>query len=280
MQILSDLKNDLVERFSNIFISAYILSFFAWNWKIPIALFFLKTIDVKAEGYVSYFDLITQVLRKPLCFWAPFIFAVAYTLAMPIIRRAVLWYQAIMKARSLKEVNKVLSYATVPMSKYIDKINELETKKRRLEQVIASESISLDEIKSLNLEISNLKRQNESNEASIQLWQKSLDTALLNGSWVLEYKRINSSLEEVVESKKLEIRDGEVSEISGIDRQIERVFRITHFFIHPSGSYVYFLLQSNNYADASVFLSGGITEGLKELRMTSHLGMPYLFTKA
>src|SRR5216684_1485708 len=86
MEKINEIVNSIKERLSNPFIFSFLVAWFTYNWKIPVALIWYSQPELKADGYNGFFDLIGKQALTTNSVVYPIGFAVAYILFNPLIR--------------------------------------------------------------------------------------------------------------------------------------------------------------------------------------------------
>jgi hypothetical protein len=132
MDKVSDFFKELKERVSNPLILSFIISWLIWNWKIPIALLFYKPIDLRADHYDSFIDLIKKNNVNGYHFWCAVLFAICYTLLYPIVKQGVLIVGTFFDKHGTSYSLKYVKSAVVP---FIDIIKERDEKQKLYDQV-------------------------------------------------------------------------------------------------------------------------------------------------
>lgn len=81
---LSEVLENSRERFTNPLFYSFVISWCAFNWKVPVGLIWYTSTEIKDLGYETVFDFVGQNITAP--FWAPFGIAILYTLLSPLFR--------------------------------------------------------------------------------------------------------------------------------------------------------------------------------------------------
>lgn len=89
METVKEFWNEFKERVSSPFFASFIISWVIFNYPIIIGLLFYKQPELKADGYVSYLDLINQCYNSWNMIWYPLITATAYTLILKELLRII-----------------------------------------------------------------------------------------------------------------------------------------------------------------------------------------------
>lgn len=94
METLKDFFSDLKDRISNPFVSSFVISWLILNYQIVIALFFYKQVELRADGYTSYLDVIASCYNLNTMIKYPLGIAALYTFVVPFFTGAVKIFQA------------------------------------------------------------------------------------------------------------------------------------------------------------------------------------------
>lgn len=239
MEKLLDFFKNLQQRFSNPLIFSFCISWLFVNWKIPVALLSYNS----AVGSGVQHELINQVaelLSEDGTYSYPLLLAVTYTFLGPIAFNLIsgfnLWAEKWGDGLNLWISNGW----KVPFSKYFKFRKEYEKRSKILEDILASEQVSLKEQETIKSELFRAKEEiirlkNENlNSSTVIANLGNLD--LISGNW----KRKSISNVGVVDEQLLEVMNSNVYIRSGV--RTEQKYQIQSFFYNSTNRTVRFML--------------------------------------
>jgi hypothetical protein len=148
MDSIKEFLKSIEERFSNPFILAYIISWLAWNWEIPITLAFQTNSELIKLGYKSFENFIQIfIYNHPWRFYLlPILSASIFTAGMPWLKAVIYWVQTkadVVKDRWWIDATKE---SKVPMERYLTMRSQIKAKSDILENIIDTESSSQEKL--------------------------------------------------------------------------------------------------------------------------------------
>lgn len=240
MEKINEFVKELKGRISNPFFSSFIISWLAYNWKIPIGLIFMTTNDLLKESYTSYFTLISNEISKHNSIKYPFLAAIIYTLGYPFLKEFLLVFNSAIQSVGSLGIKKFSSFGMISLNKYFLLRDTYEVRSKLLEKTIQEESKFLQLNESLKNDL--LKEQTEKNKLINEKQQLEYFSTpkFLNGEW--EFLVQNNLLKE---NKTLLISDGTVSEIWNQVRDKKVIGRIQNFHYNNKTNEIFFYLNTN-----------------------------------
>lgn len=144
MDSIKEFFKSIEERFSNPFILAFLLSWMAWNWSIPVTLGFEDSWSLKGLGYSSYEAYIVDYINKyPYKFYLlPTLSAFLFTLGMPWLKAFIYRIQTMADIKKDEWWIDDTKESSVPMERYLSMRAQVLEKSKVLEQIIDTETSS------------------------------------------------------------------------------------------------------------------------------------------
>ena len=192
MEKINEIVNSIKERLSNPFIFSFLVAWFTYNWKIPVALIWYSHSELKAEGYNGFFDLIgkqaltTNSIVYPLCF------AVAYILFNPLIRNLITAFNAWMTKWGSELFFNISKDSKVPTSKFLVLRNRYNNLNKELENVIKGESLYLERSGNLEKRNADLMKQIDILNVDLTNFSQVFNVEFLNGKWEIAVAKLSS----------------------------------------------------------------------------------------
>lgn len=98
---ISEILDDLKNRFASRFIFSYTIAWLLFNWKITIALLWYDKTQIEAEGCKSIFEFISDQLEITSNGWEVLCAALIYTFVLPISKSIInVWDEIILVLRN------------------------------------------------------------------------------------------------------------------------------------------------------------------------------------
>jgi hypothetical protein len=176
METLKDFFASLKERFSSPLFSSFVITWLILNWKIPVALFFYKPADLKADKVDSYIQLINEHINKPYIFKWPLIAAICYTLFYPIIRHLIKLFYAYIDRVGNDLYLTINKTGKISVEKYISLRERYLKNIEDLRKIIEQEEI-------LRKTVDTLNQHNEIANKDLKDWRSRNNIESLNGKW-------------------------------------------------------------------------------------------------
>ncbi|ANE51088.1 hypothetical protein SY85_11830 [Flavisolibacter tropicus] len=211
------------------------------NWQIPIGLLFYKSNDLKADGYLSYIDLINKAGTPNKVFWQPFGLALAYTFGYPIIKNVIQAVHAWAKTWGTNLNLRITKTGKVSVSKYIQLRDNYIERTHLLEQVLEKESEYLKENESLKTTHLELTHTANENQSWINRWRRLNNIGLMNGQWSVTMQNEENKF---TLSYVIFIDGGAISQLDESTKQTEYVSSIENFHCNPDTQEIIFVLMS------------------------------------
>ena len=89
MEKISEVWGNIKDRLTNPLLFSFFCSWLIFNWEIPVSLIWYDSEQIKVSGHNSIFQFIHCKLNKEHSFLYPILFAIFYTLLIPIIRNGI-----------------------------------------------------------------------------------------------------------------------------------------------------------------------------------------------
>lgn len=159
MDKISEIFNNIKDRLSNPFIFSFLISWLVYNWRIPVALFWFDEKQISANGCSSIFEFIADDWKRNGYFWTPLFIGLGYTFLFPIFKNLISAFQT-WTLKWGEEWNLSISKGSkISLEKYLTLRESYIKEQKKLEELISSESIFINELesKSQELEESNEK---------------------------------------------------------------------------------------------------------------------------
>ncbi len=183
MDKFSDFFKSIRERLSSPLISSFIIAWLIANWKIPIGLFFYKFLELKTDGYNSYFDLVTKNTNAWLNLYLPLIIAGCYTFLFPFLRNLILIFNEWIETWGNNQRLKISKERFVSISYLMDQKLEYDKSAKKLLETIQSINQTEGENTRLNGENLDFKQRNRLLEAEINSYKSRASIKTFTGDW-------------------------------------------------------------------------------------------------
>lgn len=187
MDKISEILNNIKDRFSNPLIFSFVCAWLVFNWEITVALLWYDTKEIRAEGCQSIFEFIRDYLRRKDTLTYPILFALIYTFLFPIIKNIVSAFNTWTIKWGENWDLLISKGANVPYEKYLKLRESYFNKMEVLEDIISSENKYIEENGKLN------DRVIELSQINVEIKNKILDlendaesvfnVTFLNGYW-------------------------------------------------------------------------------------------------
>lgn len=155
MEKLSSIVDAIKERLTNPLFLSFLISWFCWNWQIPVALFWFDTKQLYSTANWNYVDYV----RSQLDNWSiivPVLFALGYTFGMPLLMNRVRQFNAWIVKKGNDLVFKESQESKVSFENYYTVLHRNEEKARKLEEMIENQNnlrTSYDKSQKQNVEL-------------------------------------------------------------------------------------------------------------------------------
>jgi len=177
---ISEISNSIKERLSNPFIFSFILSWLLWNWKITVGLLWYDYYQLKADGYDTYFKLISTEVGKDGSFCYPFWVSIGITLAAPVLKTGFHLFNAFIIKNGNKAYFEITGKASVSAEKYFEAKQEADRLHNRMSNAITNEGKFKQKYED---EVVRNKQLSESHKVETAM----TESAFLNGRWELHH---------------------------------------------------------------------------------------------
>lgn len=197
MDSIKEFFKSIEERFSNPFILAFLLTWMAWNWSIPITLGFENSWSLRRLGYSSYEAYIIDYINKYPCkfYLLPVLSALLFTLGMPWLRAFIYRIQTMADIKKDEWWIDDTKESSVPMERYLSMRAQVIDKSKVLEQIIDTETSSQAKLteqitKTQAAEALVLEQLNQIDSLKSNLSEKSESYGKLNN----EYQKLKAEI--------------------------------------------------------------------------------------
>lgn len=201
---LEEIFTNLKERLTSPFISSFIFSWLIFNWPILIGLFWYNSSELVKIGYSSYLIFISDHLFLTTGLIYPLIFAFLYTFLYPLFKNVINAFNSWADKWGENWNLKMLKDGSIPVERYLQLKKHYEERTETLENVIRSESKSIDRIGELEREVTELNL--NVNEKVAELKEKTNEVLKVRRN-VEEQGQTISQLQSQIVRRKIEMRD-------------------------------------------------------------------------
>ena len=259
MEKLKDILNNIKDRFSNPLVFSFVCSWLVINWQITVGLLWYDPVQISKTGCNSIFEFISDKLNPTDCLYHPFLFALAYTIAMPTIKnliRALYSWTAKWGDNWNLHITKGVK---IPFEKYLKFREDYDKRSKILEDIISKESSNQTKYNQTKTEllqsqaiVNDLQqRVTNANEFVSQLY----DITILSGYWINKYAdTINKKL---TNNEEVFI-DGEKYYIVEKFGEKKHAFNIRNFHFDNRTKTIFFIKERVNQ-DEAVIIQGSNT---------------------
>lgn len=244
MERLSDIFNNIKDRFTNPLIFSFTVSWTIINWRIVVALVWYDNIQIKNEGYTSIYSFIQSELNHFDTIVYPIIFALGYTFLAPVVRNLVRAFYSWTSKWGNNWNIEITKGGKVGIENYLKLRDNYDKRTKALEEVISSESVTRGEFESLKTE--NLKTQSENielknKESELRKFiSDQSDNRILNGYWLTKFTDGAYSGE-----NEVFIDNGRISFVKPFGDK-EEMFYLSNFRFDPVNKSVFFIKENVN----------------------------------
>ncbi|MCZ8215939.1 MAG: hypothetical protein O9262_06845, partial [Cyclobacteriaceae bacterium] len=166
---MTDVFNNIKDRFTNPLIFSFTVSWTIINWKIVVALIWYDSVQIMYEGHKSIYSFIQGQLNSNDAIIYPAIFAICYTLLAPIVRNLVRAFYSWATRWGNNWNISISRGGKVGIESYLKLRDNYDKRTKVLEEVISSESVTrgeFDNLKTENLKIQadNIELRNKESE--------------------------------------------------------------------------------------------------------------------
>ena len=246
MDKLSEIFESIKERLSNPLVFSFLCSWLILNWKITLGVFWLDISQINNFGYRTIFDFVSHELNWEDGFWLPLVFALLYTICMPVIRALIEVLYVWIEKWSENWKLSISKNGKVGIEKYLGLKVNYDERTKILEDVIKKESIAMDSFN--NLQTKYLKLESDYNDSLAskntlsELFLIERDVKILDGNWINKWK--SSTDLKLTNSESVLIQNGNYYIIDGLSQT--HVFLITHFHFDRNAGTVFFIKERLN----------------------------------
>ena len=159
METFQDFFKELRDRASNPLFSSFLIAWLVFNWPIPIGLIFYEPVDLKADGFDSYFKMIKGYYDNMNMIVYPTVVSLFYTFVFPYITARIKLIHANITAKNESDILKGAKGGQMPVMKYIKLRDESHLVIERLNALIESESQLMLDNTSIKEEVLTLKQE-------------------------------------------------------------------------------------------------------------------------
>ena len=145
MEKFNDILENIGERIRSPLIFSFILSWLLVNWEIVVMLLWFNDELLVDKGFDFHIAFIAAKLNPWQCWQLPLIAAMSYTFGYPIIKNIISVHQTVISKFGYKAKLLVSKGASIPMDRYIEKVQSLAEREKFIENLIKNESLKLDE---------------------------------------------------------------------------------------------------------------------------------------
>lgn len=193
-----DFFKDIKDRLSNPFFISFIISWLIYNWPIVITVVLYNSYALKADGYVSFYDMINQSQNTCRMIWYPLISGIAYCVIYPWIKAGFEWIQANANSWSETEVIKATESGWMPFKRYIElrdimqeNINQLQDLNKEQSGLTIENNKLKTDILDLDTQIRGLESEIQEKEFEITRLIELTSVNKMDGYWAVEIKDEN-----------------------------------------------------------------------------------------
>ncbi len=219
MEKVTDFIKEMKLRLASPFFSSFLITWIIINWKVPIGLFFYDQKELEADGYKSYFDLITESYTDWYFVWYPVFCALGYSFLFPLLRNAIQVVNTLINSKGTDLSIWAAKGSKVPIEKYLELKGIYEARSKILENVLEKETEYLKDYESTRTEVLELRnKQNELvNERNKYL--AGFDVAKLAGDWIGTYEEEGTTKKKIVSirNNQMVFRNQDKSESTKIE---------------------------------------------------------------
>jgi hypothetical protein len=169
MESISDFWKSARERFTNPFAFAYLVSWFTFNWKITVALFFT---DVP---YSQLYWIVNHELEHPSTYLVPLILAIVYVVFVAFIRQVVSEMNIRFDKWGTARGIKASGGGKVSVDKYLKEREKLEIETKKLEEIFEKETKSNEAYEELEKKYNSMQFQYIESGASVANLRKTVN---------------------------------------------------------------------------------------------------------
>jgi len=170
---MKEIWTEFKDRITSPFFGSFVLSWFIYNWQIPLVLIFYKLDDlVKAK--TTYIDFILRYKSVEYMIVWPLVSAFLYTFLYPHFKRLINTYTAIQTLKTDTKLLKLGETAPVSQQKFLSMHAELKKNRNELATLLIEESstkIKNDELEAmvevLHLKISDINTSHQENISAL-----------------------------------------------------------------------------------------------------------------
>jgi hypothetical protein len=241
MDKITEVFNNIKDRFTNPLIFSFVCSWLIFNWRITIGLFWYDPEQMTNEGYASIYLFIQDQLKVKHSFVYPLLFSLGYTFLMPIIKNLIQAFYSWSSKWGTKWNLEISKGGKIGIEKYLRLRENYIKRTEELENVIAGESDFISKYQKVSSELSQLRSRHEQlQEQDSQKWEiidNIHNLTILDGYWELKYKDPLTGGES---SEQVFIDNGRYNVI-GTYAKMEHVFNITNLCYNSKTKTVFFI---------------------------------------
>jgi len=244
MEKLQDFTYQLKSRFANPLLFSFGCSWLIYNWQIVVALLWYDKSQFETSETSSIFQFISTQLDVEGSFCYPLLFALGYTVLMPLLKNLIRALYSWFNKWGEKWNLKISEGGKIPVEKYIKLRQEYTNRTKEIENVITSETEMVGKFEEIATE--NRQLQTEKNQLDVKVTEAKLfkeklhDVKMLNGHWTNTY--IDSLNVNLRGTEEVHILDGNYYVVSA-NKQEELFFRITNFYFDSDRKSVFFVKE-------------------------------------
>jgi hypothetical protein len=192
MEKFKNILDNIKDRLTNPLIFSFVCSWLVVNWQITISLLWYDPSQLTKAGYASIFDFIGSRINSWDAFGKPMIFAISYTLFMPIVKNLIRALQAWASKWGDKWNLAILAEGKISIDRYLKLKADHAQRSKILEDAIEQESAfreSYNKVQTALLSTQNDFNETRTNLSNLQQYiQQLYDMSILNGTWVNNYE--------------------------------------------------------------------------------------------
>lgn len=223
METIKDFISELKERFTNPFISSFIIAWLITNWRISYGLLFYKDHDLWMNGYKNHEQLVLMNADWWHNLGLPLLIALLYTFGFPYFKAFINLRLAKINSDNESEILKATENGYMPVKKYIELKESYKNQIQEIIKLNKEESSHIIKNNELQMSISELQKTITSIEIEREKIEKEHLKALdfqqektrqyknlnhLQGNWVIhKFKRVSPNASINATRFNVEIKD-------------------------------------------------------------------------
>lgn len=239
-----DFFKEIKVRISSPLISSFLIAWLAINWRIPVALMFYKQVELKADGYASYFNLIS-VIPVNRAFVLPLIVALFYTFCFPVIRNCIHAYNSWSNRWGANWTFKISKTAAISMENFYDMKGELDERSKMVnDALLESKKLAKDSnalvVENRELESAKMQLEDRLQKAYKDFEDKKAidDNRRMAGRYDMKYLKAGKAVQEEVGFY------GDILMGRDVQGQQVQLFKILHLAFNENNNEFIFLMEN------------------------------------